>query len=65
MTKTIKEFLKRKGETPIEQRSPYVTFPRLKKKLDLNKRSMAVMSIGALASFFDDQPKSIDRGENH
>ena len=35
------------------------------KKLDLNKSSMAAMSISALASFFADEPKSINRGENH
>ena len=35
------------------------------KKLDLNKSSMAAMSISALASFFADDPKSINRGENH
>ena len=35
------------------------------KILDLNKRSMAAMSISALASFFADEPKSINRGENH
>ena len=35
------------------------------KKLDLNKSSMAAMSISALASSFADEPKSINRGENH
>ena len=35
------------------------------KILDLNKRSMAAMSISALASFFADETKSINRGENH
>jgi len=35
------------------------------KKLDLNKSSMAAMSISALASFFADEPKLINRGENH
>ena len=35
------------------------------KKLDLNKSSMAVMSISALASFFADELKSFNCGENH
>ena len=35
------------------------------KILDLNKRSMAAMSISALASFFADETKSINPGENH
>ena len=35
------------------------------KKLDLNKSSMAVMSITALGSFFAVELKSINLGENH
>ena len=35
------------------------------KKQDLNKSSMAAMSISAQASLFADEPKSINRGENH
>ena len=46
----------------VEKSSRHVSM--VAKTLDLNKSSMAAMSISALASFFA-EPKSINRGENH